>query len=75
MLLFKRENGDHSVTGITETRVGGAISDCARFIDVRLAGQNKRGDVVLGGGERVSIDIDQVDSIIFACGGLGEDRY
>jgi len=75
MGLFERQDGDHSVARITETRVGRAISDHPRFVYVRLIGQNNRCDPATGGGKGSAIDINEVDSMIFTIDWLSEDRY
>jgi len=75
MFLFECQDGDHSVTRITEARIRYAISDRAGFVDVRLIGQNKRRDLAAASGEGSSININQIDPIIFAVDWLREDRY
>jgi len=75
MVLFERQNGDHSVARVTQTKVRGAISDPARFVDIRLVDQNNCGDTAVGSGKRVSIDIDKIDLIFFTDGRLSEDRH
>ena len=47
MFLFKRQNRDHPVNWIGQAKIGNAISDRARFIDVRLADENNRRDVAV----------------------------
>jgi len=74
VFLFKRQNGDHPISWIGETKIRRSISHRARFIDVRLADQNNSRDVAVGGRESVSIDIWKVDSIAFADRQLREDR-
>jgi len=75
MVLFEHQNRDHSVARVTQAKVRGAISDPARFVDIRLVGQNNYGDTAIGTGKRVSIDINKIDSIFFADGRLSEDRH
>ena len=75
MFLFKRQNRDHPVNWIGETKIRNAISDRARFVDVRLADENNRRDVAVASRERVSIDIRKIDSITFAELYLAEDRH
>ena len=75
MFLFKRQDRDHPVTRITQAGIGRPISDQARFVYVRLVGQNDRCDPATGSGEGSSIDINEVDSMIFTVDWLSQARY
>lgn len=71
---FQTPNGDHPISWIGETKIRRSISHRARFIDVRLADQDKSRDAAVGSRESVSIDIWKVDLIAFADRQFREDR-
>ena len=73
--LFERHDSDHSKCLIAQTRIRCAISDETRFIDAGFRRQSNCRHVTIRSGERISINVGEIDSIIFADRQVGTDRH
>ncbi len=74
MFFFETQDGDHSVFGISQAKIGNAFTHFARAFDIGGRGQNQDGDATVGGGEGVLIDIDHVECVDVTDGRVGDGR-
>ena len=56
-MFFCFDNGDHSITIITEAKIGDSIANCLRFLRIFRGYEYQNRDMAIGRRKFVSVDI------------------